>query len=422
LFAYVGRYGRNVPYFEDWTLVPVLSGARPFNLSWLVEMTVAEHRFVLAKALLYPLWLAGGGDFRVSLYFTAAVLSATAFACIAVTRSLRGRAAFADAVFPLTLLSLGHGENTLFFVQVFFVVPVVLLTMLLLVIASGRWPGRLPLIALLCGGLVLMPANGGIGMLLVPPLAIWFACATWARWRAGTPDGRRDAALLGSTLGATLLLAALYFIGFAPQPSVRAVPRTWDNAAVTAIQVFSLALGAGGREGWTWLGPAVVIVFGITACALAVVGAKRPAERLRAAGLFVCLTGTCLLAVAVGYGRATIGPGAGLPARYALLMAPALICVVLTAVLYGGAFAGRFVQALIFAGACAMIFPNVALGLEYGRFRSALADAVLDDVRDGVPPAALAQRYWRKLYPDLRGLEEGFAMLRPSRGGTVSVS
>ena len=99
LLSYAAVYGRNVPYFEDWVLVPVLSGSEPFTLSWLFEMTVAEHRFILAKALLYPMWLASGGDFRVSMVSSALVSSVLALACIAVARRLRGRASFATPSF-----------------------------------------------------------------------------------------------------------------------------------------------------------------------------------------------------------------------------------------------------------------------------------------------------------------------------------
>jgi hypothetical protein len=417
LFAYLGYYGRNVPYFEDWTLVPVLTGGRPASLSWLLEMTVAEHRFILAKALLFPMWRASGGDFRASLVFSGALLSALAFACVAVARRLRGRAAFADAVFPLTLLSISHSENVLFFIQVFFVIPVTLVTMLVLLIASGRWTESVGRTSLLCLGLILMPGNAGIGMLVVPPLLAWFAYAAWWRRRTDTRDGQREAVLLLAAIGVTVVLACLYFVGYQPQQTVPAVPRTWENVGVTAIQVLSLALGAGGRELWAGLGSVVAAACVLTACALGYIAAKRPDERLRATGILACLVATCLLAAGVGYGRATIGPGAGLPARYALLMAPALICIVLTAIIYGGSLVGPIVQALVFGAACAMIIPNAALGLEYGQFRAALADAVLADIESGVPPAALAQRYWRKLSPDYRALDQGFALLSATKQG-----
>ena len=412
LLAYVGVYSRNVPYFEDWVLVPVLSGSRPFSLSWLVEMTVAEHRFILAKALLYPMFLAGGGDFRLPMFVDAIALIMLALACMATARRLRGSASFADAFFPLTLLSICHGENTLFFVQVFFVAPVALLITMMLLIASGRWPGRAGLGALLAACLVLMPLNGGIGMMIAVPLVLWFAFAAWLRQRTGTAGGDRDAALMLCALLATVALAGLYFVGYHPPPPVEAQARTWPNAGVIIVQVLSLAFGAGGRDVWPWLGCAVAFTCIASACVLAAIVASRPDERLRASGLLACLAASLLVAAAIGYGRAGIGPGAGLPARYALLISPALVCVFLTAVLYAGPVTGRLAQTLFFAVACAMLVPNIAAGIEYARYRTEIADAVLEDIAAGMPSAALAQRHGPKLLPDNDALEARFEMLR----------
>jgi hypothetical protein len=43
---------------------------------------------------------------------------------------------------------------------------------------------------------------------------------------------------------------------------------------------------------------------------------------------------------------------------------------------------------------------NVQHGLAYGRARRAQAESLLEDVRAGVPPSALAQRHWRSFYPE----------------------
>src|SRR5687768_14863939 len=76
LAVYVVCYGTNVPYMEDWELVPVLTGHRPLTVAWLGEQ-ILEHRYVLAKALLYPIFLAST-DFRVPMYVDAVLLSGLA--------------------------------------------------------------------------------------------------------------------------------------------------------------------------------------------------------------------------------------------------------------------------------------------------------------------------------------------------------
>ncbi|MFO1323732.1 MAG: hypothetical protein U1F15_06680 [Burkholderiales bacterium] len=416
LAAYVAVFGRNVPYFEDWTLVPVLAGAQAWSVPWLTEVTVAEHRFPLAKLALYPLWTASGGDFRSALWLDAVIVVAVSLACMIVARRLRGRAAFADAFFPLTLLNVGHSENTLFFAQLFFVAPFALLMAVLLVVAAGRWPGRTGWVGALALALVLLPGNGGIGMLVAPVLALWYAYAAWTM-RTRPDGGRRDARILAAAVVATAVLCALYFVGWHSLRPPVDEPRTWQRVAETAAQAASLALGGGGRDFWRGLGPAVVVLGLATAAGLVGVARRRDDERLRATGLLACLAAAGAMALAIGIGRANAGPGAGLPARYALLMAPALVCVFFAAVLYGGRGAGRFVQVLLFAAACALIVPNAMLGVEYGRFRADLADAVTDDIEAGVPPRALAQRYLHKLLAESTDLEARFAMLEAARWG-----
>jgi hypothetical protein len=92
---------------EDWDLSPVLSGAQPFNLQWLLE-TTAEHRYVLGKVLLYPVWLISGKDFRAPM--CAVLLIVPSYACMHLARTLRARASFSDAFFrsPPGIAALPH--------------------------------------------------------------------------------------------------------------------------------------------------------------------------------------------------------------------------------------------------------------------------------------------------------------------------
>ena len=88
LLAYVLTWARDLPYMDDWELVPVLAGARPFSLDWLLEQTF-EHRYVLGRLLLYALWHPGGEDFRAPMLLYVAMLSTTAFVSVRVARGLR---------------------------------------------------------------------------------------------------------------------------------------------------------------------------------------------------------------------------------------------------------------------------------------------------------------------------------------------
>ena len=78
LFGYIYWFGRDVPYWEDWFHVPVLSGARPFDMSWIVQQLL-EHRYVLSRLLLTPIWMLTH-DFRAPMWIDAVALSASPIA------------------------------------------------------------------------------------------------------------------------------------------------------------------------------------------------------------------------------------------------------------------------------------------------------------------------------------------------------
>jgi hypothetical protein len=213
------------------------------------------------------------------------------------------------------------------------------------------------------------------------------------------------------------VLGGLYFVGYHAPSKLAVVPRTLRGVVRTTLQTLAVSLGPAGISVWPVSGIAAALLCGATACALAVVAVRGGAERARAAGLFACLASIGFVALGVGYGRATIGLDAGFPARYALLIVPALVCVFLACVLYGGAFVGRVVQVALFACACAAIGTNVEYGLEYARFRDGPADAFLADVAAGAPPEVLAQRYVPKLYPHGDLMTDRLAMLRAAGTG-----
>jgi hypothetical protein len=383
-----------------------------------LEPTVAEHRFVLAKALLYPLWHLGSSDLRAAMVLDVALLSALAWSCIEVARRVRGRTVFADAFFPLALLTVGHCENLIFFSQVFFVAPVAILTAMLLLIVAQAWQGRAMSTIGLAAGLALMPASGGIGLVEAPFLGVWATYAAWQRWHARDASGRRDAVILGGAVVLAIAGSALYFVGWTRLNPPSSHTPTIGEIVRTTAEAWSLALGGGGAQaGWFVIGPAFALAAVATIVALVMVTLRNAPERVRSTGIAACLVATAMLALAIGVGRAAIGAGAGLPARYALLMAPALICVYFAAVVYGGPLASRGVPVALFVAACALIWPNSTLGLEYGRMRAALADGVKGEVDLGMPPAAIAQRYAARILPGGTLLEEGLTMLQSARAG-----
>ncbi len=407
VFAYIWKYGRNFPYMEDWELVPTLSGATPFRFSWLLDQT-GEHRYILAKAILYPLWQLTY-DGRSSMVVSALLLSAITLALIVTARRLRGRSSLADAFFPLALLHPGHAETLIFFIQLCFVLPVALFTVALIIIATGRWE-RSPAAAwTLAICVALLPLNGAIGLLIAPALVVWMA------WIA---ISRRGPLAFGLSAVTTTVVAVLYFVGFHRPPTVFPFDRTLRGTLRTLVEVFSVGLGPGGAWLWPWSGIAIGGVFVLAAAALAVVAARRPDDRALSLGLLACVASIGLLVAGIVWGRTVIGPGAGIPARYALLVAPGLCTAFLASIVYGwNPATSRLAQLTLAACAAGLLWSNVEVGREYGRPRAAAADVARERLAAGTPSAVVAARYAAGIYPNVEPLAAALDMLRAQGSG-----
>src|SRR5262249_33975736 len=147
------------------------------------------------KLVLYGLAAVTHGDYRAGMVLSALLLCAAALVLILVAERVRVSAAYGDAVFPLLLLHWGHRQNVLQYSQLFFVGVVVAYLAALSIIVADGWRGRPLQVAALGAALALLPLHGLMGLVYVTPLAGWTAYATAARWRAGTPAGRRDGRL-----------------------------------------------------------------------------------------------------------------------------------------------------------------------------------------------------------------------------------
>src|SRR5262249_42934019 len=75
----VGAYGDNVPWWDDWVMVPTLTGTQPVTLGWLWAPH-NEHRIPLGKLLYLGLLRPAGRDFRAGMVFQVVALAGLAFA------------------------------------------------------------------------------------------------------------------------------------------------------------------------------------------------------------------------------------------------------------------------------------------------------------------------------------------------------
>ena len=65
---FVMTCGKNVPFMDDWEIVPALSGAQPITANWLWSQH-NEHRIPLPRLLLLGLFSVSGNDFRAGMFF-----------------------------------------------------------------------------------------------------------------------------------------------------------------------------------------------------------------------------------------------------------------------------------------------------------------------------------------------------------------
>ena len=175
MLGWITAYGRNVPWDEDWVMVPALVGKEPHLLKWLWAQT-EEHRTPIQKVVYLVLLKASGGDFRIGMIANAVALGGLCLAMILIARRLRGgQTRLADVFFPLILLHFGHFENIFRGWQLQFIISAGLVCVWLLIIVGGRWPLSSKVAVIAGITLVLLPLSGGHGMIFTPFVVLWLA-------------------------------------------------------------------------------------------------------------------------------------------------------------------------------------------------------------------------------------------------------
>src|SRR5262245_25563420 len=192
--VYIARFGRNVPFSDDWPMVPLITGDQSVTTDWLWEQ-FNEHRWPLAKLTLLGLYRLTGGDFRAGMVFNVLVLGVLAAAMIGAARRLRGGTSYSDAFFPLLLLNWGHYENLLWSTMVCFLLTILLIGGVLLVIVAGRDPFGLrgAILAGVC--VLLLPLCGALGLIYAAALVPWLVYMSGRCWRSPGPRQRFIAGL-----------------------------------------------------------------------------------------------------------------------------------------------------------------------------------------------------------------------------------
>ncbi len=310
---YIQHFARNLPFMDDFAIVPVMTGHEPLSLRWAFSQH-NEHRMVIPKVILATLYRAIP-DFRAGLYLNAGLLSTASASMILLARRLRGWTSITDAVLPLSILNIGQSECFLIgfalnLVLTAWISYVLIVAMCRTSQSPGWWP------SLLVGGLlVLLPLSGGSGLVMLPPLMLWLAGYVACGWWSGRDPGAWGRALGLGLLLTTLVVVAFYLKGYERPGQHPAIPSAWA-ACSTTLEFLSLVIRPVGLRHWhrlrTALGVVVALLAAVTLIRLAIIARRSSAERLRAFGLIAALLSLLGVAAAVGVSRSGYGSGFGL--------------------------------------------------------------------------------------------------------------
>jgi hypothetical protein len=434
LIAYVARYGYNVPYYDEWNLIPLLDG--PVNANWLWEQH-NWHRIPFPKLILVGLLFGTGWDFRSGMFFDAVALIALAALLIRTSEQVRGKLSYADAFFPIFLLHWGNYDYLLWNWQLNQMIPVgIVLVILSVIVTRGLRPGSWALM-LSSVAVILLPLSGVNGLAYTPGLAAWLLLAGVQSWRSRTKKARLSAIVAWCCGGLSLFLIPVYFSGLkfaGPIPvffsglkfagpydsglSTKLGLTAVSSITATGASFVAQGLGPGGIPlapvSWLVIAGATVICF---ARILHLAWKERDARHYAFAALLF-LVGLAGLIGAVSMASAPLAPGANFPSRYALQAAPVFCWVFLVSGRNKLPFAARSAQAALALLAIAAVGGNFVVGRHYAQKRDQQLAALTADLKKGAPPSLLIAKHQQAMFPFP---EEGGASFHDSLGYWLEV-
>lgn len=402
--VFVARYGQNLPRQDEWEFVPVLYGVDS-RWDWIFARH-NEHRYILARVAYLLLDTLSNHDFRVGMWVTVALLSASSLLLIHLARELRGRSHPIDVFFPVLLLNAGHCENLLMGYQIAFTLTAFFLVVLLRVMVRVEQLG--PFGAGLRAGILLLAImlGGGVGLVFVPGISLWIVVQAFRTGRSWRSVGLLVCPLL-----------ALSFAAYCGYETLRNPPISPRNDATAtmwhALEFLTQGLGGVGRFGWPVLGVILLAVQVDVAVSLVRVILFRPSDRYRALGWLVVLGSVWLLALVIGHTRE-----ATTDFRYTTLSCLAVCVCLLTAARYVRWRPRLGPGALVLlASAAAVAYCDWLYGKQFADVYVVRYHALKIDIKSGVPVDLIAERHPIFPVPEFRGSfrllhERGFPTLR----------
>jgi len=402
-FAYVGKYGRNVPSWDDWDIVPTMTGSQSVTWHWLWSQH-NEHRVPVARLVMlavYRIW----PDFRAGMIFNVALMSVMTAALMICIARQRGTFRWTDAFFPLVTLHLGQGLNFMWGWQIEFFTSTAFVLGWLLLVTTSRSLTRERLLAVLVLSL-LLAGSGAHGLALLPAITGWLVGdAIIARRRNDLPAGPRHALLKLTVAFISVALIAVYMMGWEKVPHHPGSPGL-SSSAITAVKAVTMSFGSAVKPAWPISGIVVISLVIMTLGRLVKILRRDPAERVRAWGMFCVIGGLLSLALALGLGRD------GFEARYVTLLFPLLCAIYAVWTIYPPLRWPQAIPVTLLICSAAAFFPNARSGIYYARDVRAHLAAFEKDLHAGKSTPSLIAHHYRYLHPQHALLADYLPMLQ----------
>ena len=399
--GFVLQFGHDQPWADEWEFVPTLTGQAPYDAFYFQPHN--EHRLPQPRAIYLGLWSLTQ-DFRSGMVLQVVLLALMALRGMQLAERLRGRADWADAFFPLSLLHVGHCENLLMGYQLCFVLAAGFAFGVLEL--AVRWtPENGPRTALLAALATLsLCLCGGFGIVLAGPTGLRTLLLIA---RNGTRSLFSTAAVIG-ILGSALVYLVFVFSTYQRPPDHPPFRlENWSASLQVAGQFLAVSFGIGTGIIWFAVLPLIGVAAGIAAREL------RQFPRSYAVGIAAVAVGVILLSLAVGIGRGGFNSQMGLWPRYSVLGWPLLAAIVLASANH------RWLPRALASAALLAFVPNTIHGVEYGARHDAWLSAIETDVRNGRPPEEMIEDWLKGTGHEARALR-GIPMLRAANIGPFS--
>jgi hypothetical protein len=412
---FIRHYARNVPFMDDFLLVPMMTGHQPVSLAWLWSLH-NEHRPVVSRLIMAGLYRGIAPDLRLGMYFSAGLVSTAAALMVVVVRRLRGYTSALDVVLPLSIQNIGQAETVL----ISFAMNLALtsgISCALVGLASTSGPGRgWPLTVKLGFLLILLPLCGGSGLVMLPPLVLWLAHRSIrGSGRGEDPAGRGQTIGLG-LLTVCLAVSAAYMFHYA-MPFQHRPPPSFAVALCTFLAYLSLLVCPTWHDYWPLAGLIAALLLGATLVRLGWVGLRQSGERPRAFALSAVILAMLCAGVAVGYSRSFFGPGGGLPSRYITTIAPLFGAIYVAWLVCGPAPARRLVHLTLLGLVILAIPPNIRAGLEFADTRLSFFRQIEHGIRTHSRVSELVKFCCPTPFPGPKLVYRCFVMLKDARVG-----